>query len=294
MLAARLASILPPLPKPEHIEALQIYSSFMERLPPALLAARPPYRAPHHQASATAILGTPECPGELALAHGGVLFLDELPEFRRDLLEALREPLETGEVRVSRAKRKSIWKARTLLVAACNNCPCGWSGSATRLCPCSRGKLTSYGARLSGPLLDRIDLHVNMPERPGTSAELLMRLAGRSPAAGPTARMREQVRAARAFAAVRNRRFGVEVNRDLPAHLLVAASGLTPDRFADLVGSAVPASASSRAVSRCLRVARTIADLGGRDAVSEADLAQAWSWQAEGAAVARGEILPGT
>lgn len=291
MLSSRLASILPPLERQEHIEALRIYSTCAERLPAALLAGRPPFRAPHHQASAAAALGTPEMPGELALAHGGLLFLDELPEFRRDLLESLREPLETGEVRVSRSRHKVVWKARVILVAACNNCPCGWAGSARKVCDCGPSRLAAYRARLSGPILDRIDIHINMPEPDDSSAALFLRLDGGGNA-GRTARMAAQVIQARAVAAARNAAFGVLYNSQLDARHLVAASGLTAEAFSQLVNAVIPNTLSSRAALRCLRVARTLADLRGRPALAHDDVVQAWRWQSESAARARGEALP--
>jgi magnesium chelatase family protein len=290
MLAARLPSILPPLTAAQHVEAMRVYSAVSERLPPGLLAGRPPFRSPHHQASAAAIMGGPESPGEMALAHGGVLFLDELPEFRRDVLEALREPLETGEVRVSRSRRKVTWSARVMLVAACNNCPCGWLGSRRRPCRCPMGAIIGYRQRLSGPVLDRIDLHVNVPEPSDAAAALFLRLAEGGGEA-TTARLRRKVEAARAVAAPRNARFGVAFNRDLKAEHLVAASGLDAGAFAELVNRAIPAPTSSRTALRCLRVARTLADVAGMEAVRASDLAQAWAWQAEASARARGDDL---
>lgn len=318
MLAARLTSILPALTDEDQIDAMRIYSASAERLPSSLLAGRPPYRSPHHQASAAAILGCPDAPGELSLAHGGVLFLDELPEFRRDLLEALREPLETGEVRVSRSRRKIIWKSRVVLVAACNNCPCGWFGSMRRPCTCPTARLLAYRQRLSGPILDRIDLHVNVPESNDATAELFIHLADRDAAGlrvlrqthsekqlasassvngglceeAPTHKLAKRVAMARAQAKCRNSKFGVQLNRDLAAEHLLAASGLSAAEFAKLVNGIIPRAASSRSVIRCLRVARTLADLAGREALQMADLQQAWQWQAQPAAQQRGELLP--
>ena len=150
MFASRLTSIMPKMEQRDHMEALKIASSCRDQLPQELLAGRPPSRSPHHQASAAAILGTSDIPGELSLAHGGLLFMDEFPEFRRDIIEALREPLETGEVQVSRAKKKVLWKARICLVAAANNCPCGWYGSQKRKCRCPQTKIAAYRRRVSG------------------------------------------------------------------------------------------------------------------------------------------------
>jgi magnesium chelatase family protein len=290
MLASRLASILPPLGREEHIEAMRIYSGLSERLPVDLLNGLPPFRAPHHQASATAILGGPETPGEMALAHGGVLFLDELPEFRRDLLESLREPLETGEIRVSRSRRKVIWKCRVILVAACNNCPCGWNGSSRRTCSCASTRIHAYAGRISGPILDRIDMHVNMPEPEFDTASLFLKL-GETVQRDQTARMRLVVERVRQLSEARNRPLGVVFNADLRARHLADVSGLGHHDFAQLVNRLLPRSASSRSVLRCLRVARTLADVDGREVMGEEHLDQAWRWQAERAAQERGETV---
>jgi magnesium chelatase family protein len=225
----------------------------------------------------------------MALAHGGVLVLDELPEFRRDLLEALREPLETGEIRVARAKRKVVWQARVVLIAACNNCPCGWCGSRRKVCRCGEGRRLTYRQRISGPVLDRIDLHINVPEPDASTADLFVRLNATAGGGPRTPQLLARVEAARSFGAARNGNLGVALNRDLGAQHLVQASGLSTRGFAALVSGIVPRSASSRAVLRCLRVARTIADLAASAEIRPEDLAQAWSWQAERAAQDRGE-----
>lgn len=288
MFAARLVSILPDLERAEHIEALRIHSAISERLKPGLLAGRPPYRAPHHQASAAALLGGAEHPGEMVLAHGGVLFLDELPEFRRDLIEGLREPLEYGEVRVARAKRKLVWKSRFILLAACNNCPCGWYGSRRRLCHCGAGRRMQYESKLSGPILDRIDLHLNTREVETSSGDLLTQLALGH---GQTARLSAVVRKAREFARERNQALGVIFNRDLEPRSLAKASGHENGAFAALVNRVVPPSASRRSAVRCLRVARTLADLALSPRIELEHLSRAWSWQAEPAAAARGDLV---
>ncbi len=291
MFSARLASLLPRLGSQEHVEAMRIYSVAAERLPAGLLAGRPPFRAPHHQASAAAILGTPEHPGEIALAHGGILFLDELPEFRRDLLESLREPLETGEVRVSRSRRKVLWRARSILIAACNNCPCGWFGSVRKTCSCVYTRLLAYRQRLSGPILDRIDVHFNMPETSEATADLFLKLHDPARSEGRTHRLAAAVASARAYGAARNEAVGARYNRDLTAEHLVSVSGLSPSRFETLVNESFPKSASRRSVIRSLRVARTLADLDGEAAIRSADLGLSWSWTAEGAARSRGETI---
>lgn len=289
MFARRLVSILPSLTEREHLNALQVYScAGGVDVSDQVLAGRPPLRAPHHFTSAAAMLGTADRPGEMALASGGVLFLDEFPEFRRDVIEALREPMETGEVHVSRAQAKFVWQAKMMFVAAANNCPCGWRGSTLRRCTCPENRVQAYQNRLSGPLLDRIDLHVNMTENhAGRRIEQL----SRAHFGDVTRFLRERVTQARAFSAERNLKFGVRLNADLPAQYLSDVLGLNVDETHAQVRRRIPAHASTRAMVRCLRVARTLADLEGRVRVNEEDIARSWGWQAMPSAVARGEHL---
>ncbi len=292
MFSARLPSILPKMNEDVHIEAMKIHSAFSERLPTGILMGRAPFRAPHHQASSVAVLGNPSCPGELSLAHGGILFLDEIPEFRRDLIESLREPLETGEVRVSRANKKIVWKAKVILAAACNNCPCGWSGSHRKQCRCSTQRLHAYQQKLSGPILERIDIHINMPESKEKKSEIFLALA-RGQTKEQTEGMAAHVIETRRFASERNKTFGVMFNRDLQASHLIEASGLSKDGFSTLVNTFIPRTASSRAAIRALRVARTLADLDFSPRIRDEDLRQAWGWQAEMAAKERGDHAQG-
>ncbi|NBV51471.1 ATP-binding protein, partial [bacterium] len=254
-----------------------------------LIRGRPPFRSPHHHTSQSAIVGTSDKPGELSLASGGVLFLDELPEFRRDVLEGLREPLEAGEIMVSRAQGRSTWIADVILIAAANNCPCGWSASRRRRCECPPSRLNAYRNRLSGPLQDRIDIHVNMPE-PGN--QIASFLAGPVSRQGQTSRLRDQVAEARGLALRRKELTGVSVNKDIPVSKIFLALRLPSDKAETLLTKVFPENAGARAIVRSLRVARTIADLMGRETVNPEDLAQAWSWQAHSAAILRGEISP--
>lgn len=288
MFAARLPSILPRMRHEEHLEALRIHSSLTQRVSEALLEGRPPVRAPHHQASSAAVLGNADHPGELALSHGGVLFLDELPEFRRDLLEALREPLETGEIRVARAKRKVAWKSKIIMIAACNNCPCGWFGSKQRECRCSMTRLMAYRAKLSGPVQDRIDLHVAVPEPATDAASLFVRLSERAKSS-QTIQMADRVIVARQRASGRNGKWGCEFNGDIPSESLFDATGMTERDFAAAVAKSFPKGTSNRGIARALRVARTLADLDDRDGVNVEDIAQAAAWRPEVAARVRGE-----
>jgi len=286
MFAQRLASILPDMGQGDHLDALKITSSYSSLIPRPLLRGRPPFRNPHHQTSAAALLGSTDGPGEISLAHGGILFLDEFPEFRRDLIEALREPLENGEVRLARARGRIHWPARFILVAAANNCPCGWFASSQKRCICTTQKLLAYRLKFSGPVLDRIDLHCNTQGMAGAPHESLFK---RSAESQRSQRLRELVAAARAFGKERNQSLGVVSNRDLPAQRLTEASGLSESGFSALIRPYVAESPSPRAIVRALRVARTLADLGASAAIRERDLALAWGWQAEPAARARGE-----
>jgi magnesium chelatase family protein len=291
MFAERIPSILPPMAQQCHIDALCIHSSQNERLSKSLLAGCPPYRSPHHQASAAAILGTPEKPGELSLAHGGVLFLDELPEFRRDLLESLREPLESGEITVSRAKAKVRWKGRILMLAAANNCPCGFNNSKRMSCLCATKAINAYNNRMSGPILDRIDLHLNMEERLDLSSHLLMAVRVKGGCAGQTDAMKEAVLEVRERQKVRNDAYGVLYNSQIPTSHLLACSGVGEKEFSRIVDRHLPQGLGNRAITRCLRVARTLADLRGQDKIGSEDLSQARKWQAEQAACDRGQQL---
>lgn len=272
MLAQRLPSLLPPM---EHDEALQsaalrgLSSTQLDTLP----LGRRPFRAPHHSASSAALVGggSPPRPGEISLAHGGVLFLDELPEFPRMALEALREPLESGSITLSRAARQAVYPAAFTLVAACNPCLCGFHGvpaSSGRSCRCSPDQVERYRSRLSGPLLDRIDLQIEVP--PVRAEELLARPDGEGSAA-----VAERVATARARQLARqgctNARLDVGA---LDAH---AAAGAEALRF--LHGAASRLGWSGRRVHRTLKVARTIADLAGADAVSTVHVAEALQLQ---------------
>jgi magnesium chelatase family protein len=173
MLARRVPGILPPLAPEEALVATRLHSVAGLRPPGMGLMRNRPFRAPHHTLSRAALIGggSPPRPGELSLAHHGVLFLDELSEYGRALLDALREPLESGTIWISRASGTSRFPARALLVCAMNPCPCGWLGHPKRGCRCSPTDLTRYAARVSGPVLDRLDLQIEVPAL--TSDELL-------------------------------------------------------------------------------------------------------------------------
>ncbi len=266
LLASRLPGLLPEATEAEALEAAAIASVSGRGLDPARWRERP-FRSPHHTASAVALVGggAQPRPGEISLAHQGVLFLDELPEWDRRALEALREPLESGVVTVSRAARSAEFPARFQLVAAMNPCPCGWAGDASGRCRCSGEAIRRYRARVSGPLLDRIDLHVEVPRLP--PAELRPDAPGGEPTATVRARViqarsRQHARAGKANAALGQA-------ETVTACRLQEADQLLLERAVDAL------QLSARSMHRILRVARTIADLDGADAIATTHLTEA-------------------
>lgn len=266
MLAQRLPALLPPLDPDEALEVASIAAVSGVGFDPGRWAQRP-FRAPHHTASAQAIIGGgPRArPGEVSLAHHGVLFLDEFAEFDRRVLEALREPLESGSVSVSRASTQVVYPAGFQLVAAMNPCPCGWRGAAAGRCRCPAARTARYRERISGPLLDRIDLRIEMtavsPEELGGAAS------------EGTAEIRERVGAARAFQRCHSRGPGAR----LPVAALGRDCALEPAARGLLERALRRFPTSARSHHRLLRVARTIADLDARPVITEEHLAEAMS-----------------
>jgi magnesium chelatase family protein len=273
MLARRLPGLLPDLGRAEALEATRVHSAAGLALPPGGLVRRPPLRAPHHGASAVSLIGggtTWMRPGEISLASQGVLFLDELAEFARPVLDALRQPLEEGVVRVCRARAAVCYPARFLLVAAMNPCPCG-EGGPPGACRCSEAARLRYGRRLSGPLLDRFDLRLDVA-RP----DALQLLGG--PPGESSAAVAARVAAARAVAATR----GVTCNAQLSGWALEEATALDHDAAALLESGLRAGTHSARGLQRIRRVARTLADLAGRDGpLGEADICLALQLRAE-------------
>jgi magnesium chelatase family protein len=273
MLARRLPTILPELTREEAIEVTKIHSA-AGRLPAGCgLLDAAPFRAPHHGVSAAGLVGggSRPMPGEISLAHRGVLFLDELPEFRRDVLEAIRQPLEEKRITVARAGGACVFPCDFQLVAAMNPCPCGRAGDPTRPCGCGERERRRYAGRISGPLLDRVDLCVAVPAVPWR--DLAAAAAPESSAA-----LRERVRAARRRAAARRggRR---SRNADLTAAELESVACL--DRAAESLAERAVSKLelSLRGLHRALRVARTIADLAASESVTAAHLAEAISYR---------------
>ncbi len=265
MLARRIPTILPPLTRAEALETTKIYSSL--GLANGLIEDRP-FRAPHHSISAAALLGGGSTPraGEISLAHNGVLFLDELPEFTRASIEGLREPLEEREVTISRVHASLRLPASFLLVGAANPCPCGWADSRVRVCTCTNDARARYQQRLSGPLLDRIDLQTFVA--PISLKEL------RDVSPGETsASMRERVVAARDRQRARLAPFGIHCNAEMTTTILRATCRLdaeTEAHLAKLVDS--KRTFTARSIDRLLKVARTAADLAGHDDIELDDL----------------------
>jgi magnesium chelatase family protein len=265
MLAKRVPTILPMLSAEESIETTRIYSA-TGRLPAGQpLLAKRPFRAPHHTISNAGLVGggsTPS-PGEISLAHNGVLFLDELPEFNRATLEVLRQPLEDGHVTISRALNSTTFPADFMLIASLNPCPCGYRNDPRRECHCTIPQIERYMAKISGPLLDRIDLHIEVPavpfkelnaQQPGTSSET----------------MRAQVLAARAVQAARFHDSAVRTNAHMTSRQIRTYCQLNEAGTNLLRSSIQETGLSARAHDKILRVARTIADLDGRaDILSE-------------------------
>jgi magnesium chelatase family protein len=267
MLAARLPGLLPPMTDDEALSSAALLSASRAGFTPAQWRQRP-FRAPHHSSSAAALVGgrNPPQPGEITLAHLGVLFLDELPEFDRQALETLREPLEAGRITISRAALQADFPAACQLIAAMNPCPCGWRGDPNGRCRCTPEIAARYLRKLSGPLLDRIDIQLEVPAL--TSAEL----SARAHAAGETSAV-----IARRVLAARERQLARQgkTNREL--------TGKEVDEVCrpDAAGEALLREAgerfgwSARAYYRVLKVARTIADLAGASMPSAAQIGEA-------------------
>jgi magnesium chelatase family protein len=270
MLASRLPGILPPMQDAEALEVAAVASVSRGGLDLHHWHVRP-FRAPHHTASAIALVGggTRPRPGEISLAHNGVLFLDELPEFNRQVLEVLREPMESGRITVSRALRCETFPARFQLAAAMNPCPCGYLGDESGRCNCTPDLISRYRGRVSGPLLDRIDLHVEV-NRPKS---FLLQHEGPPPESSAT--VRKRVQGARD---IQQLRAGC-TNAELSAAALKRHCGLSDSDRKLLAEASSRHALSPRACIRIMKVARTLADLEGELHIGTAHVAEAISYR---------------
>jgi magnesium chelatase family protein len=272
LLARLLPSILPPLEFEEAIECTAIHSVAGSLPLDSGIVRQRPFRAPHHSVSEAGLVGGGDVPrpGEVSLAHHGVLFLDELAEFRRSALEALRQPLEDGKVCIARARARAWFPARPLVVAAVNPCPCGHYGHPRLTCRCSEAVRERYRSRLSGPLLDRIDIHVNVP--PVEVAALVRSGGGES-----SSNVRQRVIAAREHQKQRAARLRLHgyLNAALPAADLDKVVVLDSDSRRLIEAAVTRLGLSARAFTKVLRVARTVADLDGEETVRAAHVAEA-------------------
>lgn len=285
LLARCLPGLLPPLTEAEALELAVVRSLAASLREAGGWPTARPFRAPVHGASAVALVGGGGIPrpGEVSLAHHGVLFLDELPEWSRSTLEALREPLESGDVQIARAAMQAVFPARPLLVTAMNPCPCGWAGDPSGRCDCPTDAVSRYQSRVSGPLLDRIDLHVSLARVP---ASTLMRSDGGLSAvearAHPANESSAMVRGRVIVARERQQSRQGKPNAHLGPGELDTVVTATPEARQLLEHAAERLAFSARAVHRTLRVARTVADLAGALAVDASHMAEAIGFRAMG------------
>ena len=283
MLARRLPGIMPDLTFPEALEITKIHSLSGLLQGDQPLVSQRPFRSPHHTASTASITGGGRVPrpGEVSLAHLGVLFLDEIPEFHKDALEALRQPLEDGVITIARVNATINYPAATMLVAACNPCPCGYYGDNGRDCSCTPHQVERYRSRLSGPLLDRIDLHLEVPRL--TYAEISANAAGES-----SATVKSRVEAARQRQRRRFSQNPPKSNRFAPPACNARLQGAALKRHCQTTKAAAALlqeafqtfAFSARSYDRVLKVARTIADLDQADQITEPHLAEALQYRA--------------
>lgn len=267
MLASRLNALLPPLPQSEALEVAAIYSISQRGFQKKALWKRP-FRSPHHTASAISLVGggRQPMPGEISLAHHGILFLDELPEFSRHVLEVLREPLESGKIHISRAAGQAEYPANFQLIAAMNPCPCGYLSDLRHACHCTSEQIQRYRNKISGPLLDRIDMHIEVPSLPG---KLLSTFHPKQEETSQAIQQRVVL--------ARNRQLarGHNINSKLSPHEIVEFCKLDNHAQQLLTSALEKFGISARTYHRILKVARTIADLGDSSQIQSEHIAQA-------------------
>ena len=270
MLARCLPGILPPLTFEEALETTRIHSIAGKLAPGSGLMVTRPFCAPHHSASVASLIGggSNARPGEVSMAHNGVLFLDELPEFSRNALESLRQPLEDGVVSVTRVQNQARYQSSFMLVASMNPCPCGFYGSKQRACRCSQNEIRRYLDRVSGPLLDRIDIQIEVDAVP-------VKEINQQKPAESSAEVARRVRKAREIQQQRYRLDGIHCNAQLDARLSKRYCALSPEATQVLHMAVDRMGMSMRAYGRVLKVARTIADLAGAERIETAHVAEA-------------------
>ncbi len=274
MLARRLPTILPPMTMAEALEATRIHSVVGALSPDRPLVATRPFRSPHHNVSESGTIGGGSVPrpGEASLAHNGVLFLDELPEFRRDVLEALRQPLEDGEVTIGRARSTFTFPARFMLVCAMNPCPCGYAGDPRHACACSPQKIRRYRSKISGPLLDRIDIHIEVPALKYDDIATKRTGENSSVVAERVARARSTQLARFATTGPRH---PVYSNAQMGPQLIRKFCPVSSQSDEILRAAIDRLGLSARAYHRVLKVARTIADLEGKESIQPSHITEA-------------------
>ncbi len=277
MLARRLPSILPPMEQAEAIETTKVHSVAGLLTDGRPLVTSRPFRTPHHSISDAGLIGGGAMPrpGEVSLAHHGVLFLDELPEFKRHVLDGLRQPLEDGAVTVTRATASLRYPSRVMLVAAMNPCPCGYYGDRLRECICSPTQIRKYRSRVSGPLLDRLDIHLDVPPVPVRDLSRAGSESGVERQQESSAAIRARVTAARARQAARYRTEGIYSNAQLKPKQVKRYCAVDQTGRDLLEQAMTRLGLSARAYGRILRVGRTIADLAGSDHIQLSHLAEA-------------------
>ncbi|OGM31862.1 magnesium chelatase [Candidatus Woesebacteria bacterium RIFCSPHIGHO2_01_FULL_44_21] len=278
MLARALAGILPPLAEEESLEVTKIYSVTGNIAPGESLVWQRPFRVSHHTTSRIGLIGggSNPHPGEISLAHRGVLFLDEFPEFSRGTLEALRQPLEDGKVAITRAAGSVTFPAEFMLVAAANPCPCGYLGDPKRACKCTPRQILKYHSKLSGPLMDRIDLHINVPM---VDIEKLIPRDGKVRPEESSTKVRGRVLQAREIQNKRFKKSGIFTNSDMKNKHIKEHCKIEPASLALLKQAVNNYNLSARTYFRLIKVSQTIADLGGEDGIKPNHVAEALQYR---------------
>jgi magnesium chelatase family protein len=274
MIASRIPTILPDMTEEESIETTKIYSvAGLLPLDTGLIRKRP-FRSPHHSASEVAIVGGGKnpIPGEVTLSHNGILFLDEFPEFKSSIIQSLRQPIESGTIAIARADSRLVFPARFMLVASMNPCPCGYLFDTDKNCRCSPGQINKYYMKVSGPVLDRIDLQVEV--KPLKAYEIVQ-----SPASPASAAIRDRVIRARVIQIGRLGQYGITLNSQMNSELQKRYCRLTSEMEELLYAAIKKYRLSARSYNKVLRVARTIADLDSREQIRKEDLLEALSFR---------------